>query len=164
MAIDRWRPRRSLERTQQESGQPHTGLARLERQIGDMFDRFTRDFPMLSFGRMEGRAGAPALDVIDRKDEVVVRADLPGLEQKDVQVEIEDGTLSLRGERTEEHEEKDEDYYCSERWEGSFNRSITLPPGLDTERAQATFKSGVLEVHLPKAGESQSKKIEIKAS
>jgi HSP20 family protein len=80
-----------------------------------MFERLMRDFSMLSMGGTESRMWAPALDVIDRKEELIVRADLPALEQKDVQVEIQEGTLTLRGERAEEHEEKEEDYYCSER-------------------------------------------------
>jgi len=141
------------------------GLARLERQFDDMFERFFRELPMFFRGGTEGGSSwAPALDVIDCKDEVVVRADLPGLEQKDVQLEIQEGSLSLRGERAEEHEEKEGDYYFSERWEGNFNRSVALPPGVDTEHADATFKNGVLEVHLPKTGESKGKKIEIKSS
>jgi HSP20 family protein len=162
MAMERWKPRRSLARARAEA--PFTPLARLERHIDDMFDRFWRDFPSFSSMSTEGQTWAPAVDVIDRNDEVVVRADLPGMEQKDVNVEIQDGMLSLRGERTEEREEKDGDYYASERWAGSFYRNIALPPGVDTEHANATFKSGVLEVHLPKTGESKTKQIEIRTS
>ena len=163
MAIERWRPRRGLARTEPQATTPFMGLSRLERQLDDMFDRFFRDLPLFSWGT-EGRTWAPALDVIVRKNEVVLRADLPGLEQKDVQVEIDNGTLSLRGARTEEHEEKEEDYFCAERWEGNFNRSIALPAGVDTEHVEATFKSGVLEVHLPKKSTPTGKKIEIKPS
>jgi HSP20 family protein len=162
MAIDLWRPRRSMARTRQES--PYSGLTRLERQIGDIFDRFFEDFPTMGHTGMEGRMSAPALDVIDRKDEVVVRADLPGLERKDVEVEIQDSTLFLHGQRTEEKEEKDGDYYRSERWAGTFSRSVPLPGGLDTDQVNATFKNGVLEVHLRKTGESKGKRIEVKSS
>jgi len=167
MAIERWRPRRGLAQTRRDSPStltPFTSLAPLERQISDVFDRFFQGFPMLAGTGMEGRMWAPALDVIDRKDEVLVRADLPGLEQKDVEVEIQDGTLTLRGQRTEEREEKEGDYYCSERWAGAFDRSIALPAGVDTEHVNATFKSGVLEVHIPKTSESKGKRIEIQAS
>jgi len=136
----------------------------LERQIGDLFDRFFEDVPMISGTGMKKRTWTPALDVIDRKDEVVVRADLPGLEQKDVEVEIQDQTLSLRGQRTEERDEREGDYYCSERWAGAFNRSVALPAGVDTEHVNATFKSGVLEVHLPKTGESRGRRIDIQSS
>jgi HSP20 family protein len=136
-------------------------LAPLERQINDVFDRFFQDFSSLGGAGVDRGMWAPALDVVDRKDEVLVRADLPGLEQKDVQVEIADGTLSLHGQRTEEREEKEGDYYCAERWSGSFNRSIPLPAGVDTEHVNATFKSGVLEVHIPKTSEFKGKRIEI---
>lgn len=158
MFIERWKPRSSLAR-----GQPSgTGFNRLERQFDDMFGQFLQDFPTFA-GQAGARIAAPALDVIDRPDEVVVRADLPGLEQKDIHVEIQDGTLSLRGERTEQHVEKQEDYYCAERWEGAFNRSIALPPGVDADHVNAKFKSGVLEVHLPKNKEMKGRRVEIKA-
>lgn len=96
------------------------------------------------------RMGEPALDLVDHDDEVVVRADLPGMSDKDVEVEIAGDTLTLRGERHEEREEKKQDYYFSERWEGSFVRSIELPEGVDPDRASARFDAGVLEVHVPK--------------
>jgi HSP20 family protein len=153
MAIDRWNPRGNL------SGQ-RGALPRLD----DLFEQFLRGIPTFSSAEAASRLVSPPMDVIDRKDELVVRADLPGLEQKDVQVEIQDGTLTLRGERAGEHEEKKEDYYHAERWEGSFYRSLELPPGIDTERADAKFKNGVLEIHFPKSKETKGKKIEIKAT
>src|SRR5689334_8043006 len=119
MTIERWNPPRNLARGKQRATQ-FTGLPRLD----EWFDRFIRDVPVLSAGEAATRMMAPAMDVIDGKDELVVRADLPGLEQKDVEVEIQDGTLTLRGERKEEHEEKNENYYHAERWEGSFYRSL----------------------------------------
>jgi HSP20 family protein len=156
MGIERWNPRHVLARGKRTG--PFTSL-------DDMFAQFLRgELPTFSAGEGESRMVAPAMDVIDRKDELVVRADLPGLEQKDVQVEIRDGKLTLRGERSEEHEEKAEDYYHAERWEGSFYRTLDLPPGVDTDRAEAKFKNGVLEIHLPKSKETKGKKIEIKAS
>jgi HSP20 family protein len=163
MAIEFWRPRRGQNRTQ-GSPQQHTGLARLERQIDDMFDRLSRDASAFRGGEAEATAWAPALDVIDRKDELVIRADLPGLSEKDVEVEVEDGILDLRGKRTEEHEEKDQNYYYAERWEGAFNRSIALPSGVDAEKVSATFKNGVLEIRLPKKEEMRGKKVDIKAA
>jgi HSP20 family protein len=114
----------------------------------------------------EGRGlfrGEPALDVIDRDDEVVVRADLPGMSDKDVEVEIAGDKLTLRGERHEEREEKEEDYYFSERWEGSFLRTIELPEGVDPDKASARFDAGVLEVHVPKVeAKPVGRRIEIK--
>ena len=153
MAIERWNPRRNLFRSRQRE---FGGLPRLD----DVFDQLMPAFSAAG----ESRMVSPDIDVIDRKDELVVRADLPGLEEKNVQVEIRDGELTIRGERTEEREEKTEDYYRAERWEGSFYRSLELPPSVDTERAEAKFKNGVLEIHLPKTKETKGKKIEIKAS
>ncbi len=155
MAIERWRPGGGLARG------PFRDLARWEREMEDLFGRFFRDWPWPRW-EGEGRGAAPALDLLDKKDEVVLRADLPGLEQKDIEVHVENGTLTIRGERKEEREAKEEDYYCCERWAGAFSRSLVLPPGVDPEKIQATFKSGVLEVHLPKTKEAKGRKVEIK--
>jgi HSP20 family protein len=75
---------------------------------------------------------------------------------------VEEGVLTIRGERKGEEEVKEEDYYCCERWAGSFERSLTLPSGVDTDKIKATFKNGVLEVHLPKVEKAKGKKVEIK--
>lgn len=99
----------------------------------------------------------PAVDMVDEKDEIVVKADLPGLDQKDIEVTVQDGTLTIRGERKEEKEEKKEDYYYAERTYGAFMRSLPLPKGVDADKVKATFKKGVLEVHLPKAKEARAR-------
>jgi HSP20 family protein len=134
----------------------------MEREMEGLFGRFFRDWPFPGlFG--EGRAFAPAVDMLDKKDEVVLRADLPGLEQKDIDVTVGEGVLTIRGERKEEKEVKEEDYYCCERWAGGFERSLTLPSGVDADKVKATFKNGILEVHLPKAEKAKGKTVEIKA-
>jgi HSP20 family protein len=112
----------------------------------------------------ESYGWTPAIDLIDRKDQIVLRADLPGLEQKDIEVSVEGGVLSIRGQRQEEREAKEQAYYCSERWVGSFSRSVTLPPGVDTEKIKASFKNGVLEVHIPKSEQATGKRIEVEAA
>lgn len=113
-------------------------------------------------GSLFGRTSGPAMDVIDRASELVVRADLPGLDENDISVEVEGKTLTIWGERHEEREERDESYYFSERWEGSFKRSIELPEGVDPTRACATFDSGVLEVCFPKtAPKTPGRRIEV---
>ncbi len=150
MALELWRPRM----------RPFRELARLERDFGDVFGSFLRDWP---WPTGEGRGWTPAVDVVDKPDEVVIRADLPGLEQKDVDVTVQDGMLTIRGERKEEHEEKREDYYCCERSFGAFARTFPLPPGADAEKVKATFKNGILEIHMQKTKESKGKKIEVKA-
>ena len=106
----------------------------------------------------------PAIDVLDRKDEMVLRADLPGLTEKDIEITVQDGNLSLQGQRKEEKETKEEDYYCCERWSGTFSRTLALPPGINADKVNAAFKNGVLEIHLPKTKQAEGKRIEIKAA
>jgi Hsp20/alpha crystallin family len=89
----------------------------------------------------------------------LLRADLPGLDEKDLEVSVEGGALSIRGQREEEHEAKEDDYYYAERWAGSFARTITLPPGIDAEKIKATFRKGVLEIHIPKTQQAIGKRI-----
>src|SRR5262245_61661926 len=155
MTLELWRPGSELRRA------PFRELSLLEQEMGEMIGRFFRGW---SRGDGESHGWLPALDMLDRKDEVVVRADLPGLDRKDITVSVDGGILMLRGERREEREGKEDDYYASERWTGSFARSITLPPGVDAERIRATFRNGVLEIHLPKAKDALAKKIEIQAA
>jgi HSP20 family protein len=152
MALERWRPRLMTQ-------SPFRGLARLEREVEEMFSRL----PAWPWSDREC-VWAPAVDMIDHDDEIVLRADLPGLDEKDIEVTVQDGTLAIRGQRKEETEEKKEDYYYSERSYGAFARTLTLPATVEADKVKATFKKGVLEVHLPKAKEAKGKKIEIKAA
>lgn len=118
-------------------------------------DEMSRLFSSFGFGRELGRFGfeqpmwAPQVDVLRRGDELVVRADLPGLEKEDITVDVTDNLLTIRGERREETEEEREGYYWHERSAGSFLRSIPLPEGAQVEQADARFENGVLEVTLP---------------
>jgi HSP20 family protein len=134
----------------------------MEQEMEETFDRFFQGWPW-SRGPAEGLGWAPAIDVVDRKDEVVLRADLPGMTEKDVEVTMQDGNLTIRGERKEEKEEKEENYYCCERSYGAFSRALAVPAGVNVGKINATFKNGVLEVHLPKTKEVTGKKIEVKA-
>lgn len=156
MALDIWRPRSGLRRGF------FPELSRTDRDMEDIFNRFFRGLPS---AEAEGLGWSPAIDVVDRKDELLLRADLPGLTEKDIDVTVKDGALTLRGQRKEEKETKEgEEYYCCERWSGSFSRTLTLPPGINSEKVSASFKNGVLEIHIPKAKEAEGKKIEIKAA
>ena len=151
MAIDLWRPR-SLARR----GEPFRGFDDL---LSRMFDDWMS--PRMTG---EARGWSPAVDMIDKKDEIVLRADLPGLDQKDIHVSVENGLLTIRGTRQQEHEAKEEDYYCCERWAGSFSRTMSLPAGADPDKVKATFKNGVLEVHVPKSPKAVGKSIEVQAA
>jgi HSP20 family protein len=153
MALELWRPRLMAR-------SPFRELARMERDMEEMFGRL----PAWPWGDRE-RSWAPEVDMLDQKDEIVLRADLPGLEEKDIDVTVHDGSVTIRGERREETEEKkkDEYYYCERKY-GAFSRTLPLPTGIDADKVKATFKRGVLEVHLPKAKEARGRKIEVKAA
>ena len=106
----------------------------------------------------------PAVEMFERKGELVVRADLPGLTKEGLKVEIANDTLMIEGERTEEKEQKEKGYYTSERMYGSFNRAIPLPEGANAAEAKATFRDGVLEVTMsaPKAPEKHGRRLYVK--
>ena len=105
-----------------------------------------------------------SLDVIRRDDSIVIRADIPGIEPDEVEIEVEDGILTVSGEHSGESEEKDEHYVRRERHFGSFSRSMSLPPGVDADAIEATTTNGVLEVTVPVPKEQAAKKVEIKAT
>lgn len=109
-------------------------------------------------------AWSPQVETFRRGDQFVVRADLPGLKKEDVKVEVEDGRLTISGERCEEHEENEDNSYRTERSYGRFYRSFSLPEGVTDEQCEATFKDGVLEVTLkaPKRPEQTARQIHVR--
>ena len=111
-------------------------------------------------------AAAPAVDVAEGDKAYEITAELPGMDEKDIEVNVASGGLTIKGEKREEKEEKQKDYYVSERRYGSFERYFGLPEGVDANKIEATFKNGVLKVTLPKTVEAQksAKKIEVKAA
>jgi HSP20 family protein len=108
---------------------------------------------------------APAVDVAESEKAYEITAELPGMDEKNVEVKVVDGSITIKGEKQEEKEEKKKDYYLHERHYGAFERSFTLPDGVDADKIEASFKKGVLTVTLPKKPEAQkpAKKIEVKA-
>lgn len=132
-----------MERMVESFGLGRTGLDALP-AIGTNFDRgLSSDRSLLS-----QNAWTPQVEMVRRGDKLVVRADLPGLAKDDVNVEIEDGMLAISGERREEHEEEQDDFYRTERAYGRFYRAIPLPEGVDENQCEASFHDGVLEVTL----------------
>jgi HSP20 family protein len=109
---------------------------------------------------------APAVDVAEKDKEYEITAELPGLDEKNIEVKLANGTLTIKGEKKEEKEEKQKDYYVSERSYGSFMRSFQLPEGVDEGKIEASFAKGVLTVKLPKSAEARKneKTISIKAA
>jgi HSP20 family protein len=127
---------------------------RLRQNIDRMFDNVLGDWT----GRMNmfDRAFMPTVDVRETAKEIRVTAELPGLEQKDIEVSLLNGALWIKGEKHEEHEEEKGEIYRCERQYGSFQRMVELPAEVDADKIKASFKKGVLNVTLPKTKEAQS--------
>jgi HSP20 family protein len=135
----------------------------------DEMDRLFDDFGFgrnLFTGRQSVGAWAPQIEVLQRGNDLVVRADLPGLTKDDIQVDINDDVLTIQGERKQQHEEEREGWYRNERTYGSFYRAVPLPEGTIADSAKASFKDGVLEVVLqtPPREVSRGRRLEIKDS
>jgi HSP20 family protein len=127
-------------------------------------DRLWDGFPAFPrFRRLAAEPIWPAVDVFDRDGSLVVKADIPGLEAKDIEVNVSEDGLTISGERTEEKEVKEKDFYRSERSYGRFMRQVPLPAGIDRDKADATFKEGVLEITFPLKEEAKQKKVEVTA-
>ena len=127
------------------------------RDIDRMFDAF--------FGQTDQpRRWVPPVDLLEAGDHFVLKADLPGLAEGDVNIEVQDNTLTISGERKAEHEQRDKGWYRIERSFGRFSRSLTLPEGIDADRIAASFDHGVLEVRIPKPEERKPRRIAISAS
>src|SRR3954454_5280458 len=147
MALVRWEPLREMATLQNE----------MNRLFGTFFDT-----PTTAVSGNGVRRWIPPMDLVETDEHFVLRADLPGMGEGDVKLEIEDRTLTLSGERKAEHSEKGEGYYRLERASGAFSRSLTLPDGIDADAIAATFDKGVLEVRIPKPEERKPRTVAIK--
>lgn len=135
---------------------PRTGSLQSAR---DFFDRFFED----EFLPLRGeKSWAPAFDISENEKGYTVRAELPGIDEKDLEVTISDGMLSVKGEKKQETEEKGETYHRIERSYGSFHRSFRIPDAVETDKVDATYKDGILKLNIPKAAKSTVRKITIK--
>ncbi|MBU6481208.1 MAG: Hsp20/alpha crystallin family protein [Nitrospirae bacterium] len=137
------------------------------------FDRMVEDFwrrPFPSLLRPErwwpAETGMmmrmPAVDVYEDKDQVVIKAEIPGLAKEDISVQVTDSTLMIKGEKKREEEVKEDDYYRCERAFGAFTRAVNLPCDVKADQVKASFKNGVLEVRMPKTEEAKKKAITVK--
>jgi HSP20 family protein len=145
MALIRWEPARELQTIQHE----------MNRLFGTYFDGSGNG------ENPERRRWVPAMDLVEEGDHFVLRADLPGVSENEVNVELEDHVLTISGERTSEDEERKEGYYRLERASGRFSRSLTLPEGIDPEGVEAKFDNGVLTVRIPKPQERKPRRVAI---
>ena len=146
MAVIRWEPVRELSSLQTE----------MNRLFGSFFDSPTgaqTDQPI--------RRWVPPMDLVEAEGEFVLKADLPGLTEADVQIELEDSTLTISGERRTERPERTGGYFRLERAVGAFSRTLTLPDGVDAEAITASFEHGVLEVRIPKPERAKPRKVAI---
>jgi len=147
MALIRWEPAREINSLQSE----------MNRLFNTFFDTPTS-------GNANGlRRWVPPMDLVETDEQFVLRADLPGLSEDDVSIELEDNVLTVSGERKAEHEARKEGYYRVERAYGAFHRQLTLPEGVDPEAVEAAFDKGVLEVRIPKPEQRKPRKVAIKA-
>jgi HSP20 family protein len=145
MALVRWEPVREI--------------TSLQSEMSRLFNTFF-DTPTTGNGSPT-RRWIPAMDLVETEDDFVLKADLPGLKEEDVNIEVEENVLTVSGERKAEHEDKREGYVRVERSYGSFRRSLTLPKGVDAEAVTANFDNGVLEVHIPKPEERKPRRVAI---
>jgi HSP20 family protein len=152
MAIQRWNP--------------WGELAEMERRMDEAmrYPLMTWRHP-LSWWRVpvDSMAWLPPLEMYEKKDKVVVRAEIPGMKQEEVDISVEDNTLTIKGERKAESEVKDEDYSRCELSYGRFSRSVALPSKVQAEKVEASYDNGILEITLPKAPEAKPKRIAVKA-
>jgi HSP20 family protein len=146
MSIIRWRPTRDL--------------LNIRDEVNRLFDNFFTGLPERRRGLLEGE-WAPSVDIAETDNEVVVTAELPGVKQDDVDITITDDVLTLKGEKKEEKEVKEKNYHRIERSYGSFQRSVSLPAGVQADKAKATYKDGVLHITVPKTEEAKPKQIKI---
>jgi HSP20 family protein len=137
---------------------PFRDVSDIQSEVNRLFDSFFGRPSQV--GAME-RVWAPAVDMYETKDELVVTAELPGLNEKDIHLSISGDVLTLRGERTWNQEVKQESYYRGERWFGKFERSVPLPMPVQADKVSASYRDGVLTVKLPKVEEIKAKEIKI---
>ena len=130
------------------------------RFFDDRFDRLIER----AFGRERNQPWMPAMDVYETEDKLVVTVELPGLSAQDVEVQVEDSTLTINGKREFSSEVNEEHYHRIERRYGAFSRAVTLPPHVDAGKVDAKFEAGVLTVEVAKAEKAKPKKIQVKAT
>jgi HSP20 family protein len=138
---------------------PFGELSSIRREMDRMWNRVFGETPL---ARTFAAEWSPRVDLVDTKDSFIVKAELPGLDAKDVDVSISGNVMTIKGEKKKEAEEKDEHHHHVERYYGSFQRSLQLPVNVITDKIEASFDKGVLKVTLPKTEESKKKEIEIK--
>lgn len=143
---------------------PWKDFGSLQDRINRMFDDTIRTLYPTDGEELEKGTWAPAVDIYETNDSFVVSADLPGLNKDEIQIDLKDNTLTLKGEKKFEEKVSKDNYIRVERAYGSFVRSFTLPQNIDPEKIKAKYKEGVLEVTIPKKEEAKPKQIKVELS
>lgn len=152
MALEKWHPLKELEHMKRE----------MDRLWEEFFPASTRSF-LGPWRRSHGEEGVavPLVDVIDRGDEVVVKAEMPGVDKDHIDISIHENTLTIKGEIKKEKEYKEEDYYLTERTYRSYARTLNIPVKINPDKVKANLREGILEIHLPKSEDTRPKKIKV---
>ncbi len=157
MTMQRWNPRYAM-----RNWRPYEMMEDMERRFEDILGRswlpVWRRTP-----QAEEEEWMPVVDIYEQGDMLKIKAELPGMKEEDIDVSVSEGNLILKGEKKTESEIKEEDYYRCERTYGSFYRSIPMPSNIDSEKVEANYENGVLEVSIPKTAESKTKKVPVSA-
>ena len=155
MALIRWKPGRGIS--------PFGDLLGIQDEINRLFDVTLGRHPFERIGLLEGE-WAPAIDIVEDENKIVVKAELPGMTEKDIDVSILSDTLTIKGEKKKEEEKKEKHYHRLERTYGAFHRTVTLLSSVASEKAKASFKNGILEIEMPKKEEAKPKQIKVDVS
>lgn len=146
----------------------HEPLRDFQREMNRLFDDFFTDFPLApnwghwGHGALPAMAFSPRVDVSETDSEVKVSAEMPGMDEKDISVEMGEGSITVRGEKKAEEEDKGKNWYRREQLSGYFNRVIPLPANVQGEKAKAKFKKGVLTITVPKQPDDEAKRMTIR--
>ncbi len=139
---------------------PFRDVDRMRREMDRLWDSFFEG-GIRRTGEQMGE-WLPSLDVAETKNDIIVKAEVPGMDPKDIDISLSDGMLMIKGEKKQEREEKEQDYHLVERSYGAFSRSIQLPKGTKQGKISASYKNGVLNIVLPKSEEAKTKEVKIK--
>lgn len=145
---------------------PEATLARFRDEMGNLFDRFFRDpWGMSVLGSLPARLGwGPRIDLAESEDSVTITAEMPGVNPKDIEINVTGNMLTIRGHKSREREEKGKDVHYVERQYGDFHRTIQLPGSVDPDQVQASVKNGVLTVSLAKRADAKAKRIPVRSA
>jgi HSP20 family protein len=143
---------------------PFEDLARLQREVNRLFEDSNRSGSRGSSEMTSARLWAPAVDIYEDGNEIVFRAELAGLKQEDIDIEMTGDTLTIKGERRFEDKQQKENYVRVERAYGQFQRSFTIPVPVEHDKVSASYRDGLLEIRVPKAEATRPKKVQVRAS